>query len=298
MRLIDCVAADRMAVPLRSTTLSGAAEELVELLAASGRVHAVDRLRQRVAEARPEDLVALGDRAFLLHYRTDAADELMVAIGTSPTPLCRTVGEKEPQCARIVLLVVAPPGMAARYLQVVGAFARLLARPERVAEVLAQPDAESLAALPSLAEVTLPAQLTVREIMSESPYTVAPTATLREAARLMERTRVSALPVVDEDGRLLGMLGDRELMRELLTHYLHQLPSGRGSAEPGGERTVDRPVREVMNRQVLGVSPEQPLADVASMMTNKDVDRLPVVREGKLVGFLSRGDIVRKLLGS
>jgi CBS domain-containing protein len=57
-------------------------------------------------------------------------------------------------------------------------------------------------------------------------------------------------------------------------------------------------VRDVMTRQVLCVSPEQPLAEVASMMINKDVDRVPVVREGNLVGFLTRGDIVRKLIGS
>jgi CBS domain-containing protein len=53
-----------------------------------------------------------------------------------------------------------------------------------------------------------------------------------------------------------------------------------------------------MTRQVMGVAPEQPLAEVASLMLNKDVDRVPVVKDGRLVGFLTRGDIVRKLLGS
>ena len=59
-----------------------------------------------------------------------------------------------------------------------------------------------------------------------------------------------------------------------------------------------RTVRDVMTRQVLCVSPDQPLAEVASLMTNKDVDRVPVVQEGRLVGFLTRSDIVRKLIGS
>jgi CBS domain-containing protein len=53
-----------------------------------------------------------------------------------------------------------------------------------------------------------------------------------------------------------------------------------------------------MTRRVLCVSPEQPLAEVASIMTHKDVDRVPVVRDGRLVGVLTRGDIVRKLLGT
>jgi CBS domain-containing protein len=56
-------------------------------------------------------------------------------------------------------------------------------------------------------------------------------------------------------------------------------------------------VRDVMTRQVLCVAPEQPVAEVAALMTNKDVERVPVVWEGRLVGFLTRGDIVRKLIG-
>ena len=47
-----------------------------------------------------------------------------------------------------------------------------------------------------------------------------------------------------------------------------------------------------------GVSPDQPLAEAASLMNNRNVDRVPVVKEGRLVGFLTRGDIVRKLIGS
>ena len=48
---------------------------------------------------------------------------------------------------------------------------------------------------------------------------------------------------------------------------------------------------------MLCVAPQQPVAEVAALMSNKDVERVPVVREGQLVGFLTRGDIVRKLIG-
>jgi CBS domain-containing protein len=94
-------------------------------------------------------------------------------------------------------------------------------------------------------------------------------------------------------GRVIGMLSQRELLQHMLTSYLQ-----RGAPTPPGADARGKTVRDVMTRQVLCVSPEQPLAEVASMMTNKDVDRVPVVREGRLVGFLTRGDIVRKLIGS
>jgi CBS domain-containing protein len=108
------------------------------------------------------------------------------------------------------------------------------------------------------------------------------------------RAGVAGLPVVDDGGRVVGMLGQRELLQHLLTSYLQR--GGHAPPPPPGAGT--RTVKDVMTRQVLCVSPEQPLAEVAAMMSNKDVDRVPVVREGLLVGFLTRGDIVRKLIGS
>jgi CBS domain-containing protein len=193
-----------------------------------------------------------------------------------------------------LLLVVAPPRYAARYLQVVGAFARFLSSVERVEAVLAHRTAESLAAMPELRATELPPELTVREMMSEQPMSTGANVPLRDAAREMVRARIAALPVVDESQRLIGMLTERELIRDLLANYLHTGGIGR---TPASSPTKRRTVREVMTRQVLCVSPDQPLAEVASLMTNKDVDRVPVVRDGLLVGFLTRGDIVRKLIG-
>jgi CBS domain-containing protein len=292
VRLADVVAADRTVVPLQSTTVAEAARELLARLAASGALADPEKLRLRVEEDRPEDIVALGDRAFLLHYRTDAAAELVVAIGTAPQPICRHPEGGEGQCARILFLVVAPPRLAARYLQVVGAFARLLSRPEVVEAVLAQPDPERLAALPAFGEAQLPEQLLVRDVMNARPVSVLADTPVRDAALVLVRRGLNALPVLDDDGRFIGLLSDRELIRHLLTIYLQEAAARPTSAD--GPRLV----RDVMTRQVLCVSPEQPLADVASLMANKDVDRVPVVREGQLVGFLTRGDIVRKLLGS
>ena len=94
------------------------------------------------------------------------------------------------------------------------------------------------------------------------------------------------------------MLGERELMRHLLSVYLQGGAHAAAGPRPPQTPAAQPPVRDVMTRQVLCVSPDQPIAEVASIMTNKDVDRVPVVRDGRLVGFLTRGDIVRKLIGT
>lgn len=301
MRLADLLAPDRVIVPLDCDTLPAAASALLERLVAAGAVSHPERLFERVAEERPEDIVAMGERAFLLHYRTDAVSDLAVALATSPKPICRELGDGDRQCARVLLLVVAPPRMAGRYLQVVGAFARFLSNAERVDALLAQPSADALLTLPELASYDIRTELTVGDLMTQHPRTVSPETPLKEAARDMVRWGLVALPVVDGDDQVVGMLGERELMRELLTGYLQSASGPRAAAKeqhPPPLAARPRSVRDVMTRQVLCVAVDQPLAEVAGLMANKDVDRVPVVKEGRLVGFLTRGDIVRKLIGS
>jgi len=294
MKLADFLAPSRVLVPLACETLDGACSALLERLEASGAIADLERLQLRVAEERGEDMVAIADRAFLLHYRTDTASALQVAVGVSREGVRRSLDEGAEQRAPVVVMVVGPPRSAARQLQVVRAFGRLLPREEAVAALVDAPSAESIVTLPMFVECEIPEQILVRDLMTERPRTTTPDTPLRKAARELIRTGLGALPVVDHDDRFLGMLSERELMRHLLaTEVLSAGTSRHAPPVPRDERTV----RDVMTRQVLCVAPEQPAAEVAALMSNKDVVRVPVVREGKLVGFLTRGDIVRKLIG-
>jgi len=294
MKLADFLAPSRVLVPLACETLDGACVALLARLEASGAIADLDRLQLRVAEERGEDMVAIADRAFLLHYRTDTASALQVAVGVSREGVRRLLDEGAEQRAPVVVMVVGPPRYAARQLQVVRAFGRLLPREEAVAALVDAPSAESIVTLPMFVECEIPEQILVRDLMTERPRTTTPDTPLRKAARELIRTGLGALPVVDHDDRFLGMLSERELMRHLLaTEVLSAGTSRHAPPPPRDELTV----RDVMTRQVLCVAPEQPAAEVAALMSNKDVERVPVVREGKLVGFLTRGDIVRKLIG-
>jgi CBS domain-containing protein len=281
-------------VPLRASELVDAAAALAERLAAAGLISDTERLVGRITEDRSEDTVALGGRAFVLHYRTDAARQLGVAVGTSPDPIRRELRDGEAVHARVVVVVVAPPRLAASYLQIVSGLVRTLSRPEIIDAMLRQPNADALVRLPELAAVELPSQLSVSDLMTERPRVTKADTPLREAAIDMVKAGLGALPVVDDDRRLVGLLGERDLLRDLLTSVVVGSPVAK-TPTPGADRR--RRVRDVMTRQVLCVAPEQPLAEVVSLMVNKNVDRLPVVRQGQLVGFLTRGDILRQLIG-
>lgn len=294
-RLADLFVASRVVMPLTAGTVADAAEALCVSLDQSGALSNADLLRERIEEARSEHIVGLADRAFVLHYRSDAVRDLVVSIGVAPKDVVRVLDDDDLQRARLVVLVCAPPRQMARHLQVVSALVQVLSNPSSVAAALAAETPAQLLALPQFTGKALPAQLTVRELMSERPRSVGPDVPLRSAVLEMLRAGLGGLPVVDESNRVIGMLSERELLRDLLSHYL---PRAGGVNAPQPPAAARRTVRDIMTRQVLCVAPEQPLAEVASLMLNKDVDRVPVVKDDRLVGFLTRGDIVRKLIGS
>lgn len=306
MRLQDVVEPQHVVVPLTAQTVREATERLAERLIGSGVVAEANRLQAVIRNAWPEDMVSVGEHAFLPHFRTEAARRLATAVGVSLTPIH---WEKDVnRSARIVILIVAPPRETPTYLQVVGAFARLLSDPATVLAILAAKTPEQLVQVGALQGVELPTHLAVRDLMTPHVLSVRPEQSLGDVARMMMDKDVRALPVVDDNGSLVGMVTHRELLKYLIPDYLQKTKSGKfralpaGMAAGGGHQSSGDPrglpVKDVMSRAVLCVSEEQTLSDVANLMNNKDVDRFPVVREGVVVGFLTRADLIRRLVAN
>ena len=300
MKLRDVLKAEHIIVPLRAATVKEATERLAERLIAAGAVADPQRLNAVIRHTWPEDMVSVGEHAFLPHFRTEAVRGLVTAVGISATPIR---WERDPhRTARVVIFILAPIRDAALYLQVVGAFARTLANPDTVLALLAARTPEHVVALAALEAVELPSQLTVRDVMTAQAITVGPERTLGDVARLMVEHDIRALPGVDDGGSLIGMITHRELLRFLIPHFVQRTKTGefhaptrsqlqRGSADP--QLIL---AKEAMARSVLCLAEDQTLADVANLMSSKDVDRFPVVREGLVVGFLTRADVVRRLI--
>ena len=119
-------------MPLTAGTVADAAEALCVSLDQSGALSNADLLRERIEEARSEDIVGLADRAFVLHYRSDAVRDLVVSIGVAPKDVVRVLDDDDLQRARLVVLVCAPPRQMARHLQVVSALIQVLSNPSSV----------------------------------------------------------------------------------------------------------------------------------------------------------------------
>ena len=133
------------------------------------------------------------------------------------------------------------------------------------------------------------AAMLVRDVMSRDPVTIAPDAPLRAAAELMRERRVRHLPVVGPEGRLLGVLTDRDLRHMAFRPALAELlPSTPALARPAR-------VRDAMTWAAITVGPDLPLARAGLVMIERRIGSLPVVEDGRLVGILTDHDLLRAL---
>lgn len=306
MKLGDILSPERIVIPLPAKTLHDAAEQLIASFVETGTASEGSKLVARVAETPAEEALAVGEDAFVLHVRSNAMESVSAALGVTAERVALQQDSEKSAC--IVVVVAAPPKETPTLLQAVSGFVHALGSEGVAAGILGAADAAAVEQISDLMDVELPDMILVGDVMRRKARSVTPDTTLAEAARMMTRYHLGAIPVISEEGEVLGMVSSRHLLGLALPRYLKQIRAGMSRTSP--EEPVDEgeeaeepdpenvPVREVMDRSVLCLTEDQSLADVASLMVAKDTDRLPVVREGILVGMLTRGGVVRLLFGT
>lgn len=108
--------------------------------------------------------------------------------------------------------------------------------------------------------------------------TIAPDTTLTEAARLLTERRIGAVAVVDPDGGLAGILSERDIVRAVAAQ---------------GEAALTAPSSSAMTAKVVTAEPGDRIDAALARMSDRRIRHLPVVQDGKLVGFVSIGDLVK-----
>jgi len=121
----------------------------------------------------------------------------------------------------------------------------------------------------------------VKDYMSASLVTLSPSTSILDAARQLVEQRISGAPVVDKTGNLVGLLSEKDCMRIALQAGYHSEAAGT--------------VAEYMHTDVKTVDAERNIVDVAMMFIEDDYRRYPVMKDGRLVGQISRRDVLKAL---
>lgn len=146
---------------------------------------------------------------------------------------------------------------------------------------------------------------TVADVMTPTPMTVKPETALKEAIAILAKNKISGLPVVNENGELVGVISESDLMWQetgvepppyimLLDSVIYLENPNRYEKEI--HKALGQTVQEVMTDKPITIKADQSVKQAARLLHDKKIRRLPVLNEeGKVIGIITQGDIIRAM---
>ncbi|NLE10455.1 MAG: CBS domain-containing protein [Actinobacteria bacterium] len=147
----------------------------------------------------------------------------------------------------------------------------------------------------------------VKDIMQRDVITVSPDTTVRDLADILAENKISGVPVIDEERRVLGMVSEADVILQdadlHFPYYIQFLDSiiyleSVKKFEERFRKAFGASVSDIMSTEVITISPDATVREAATLMADEKVNRLPVTENLALVGIVTRGDIVRAIAES
>lgn len=297
MKLSDLLIDDWIAVPLEADDLSGVLRKLIELLEGAGSFgrETGRKLARDLAFGSQGEVIRVNQDVVLVVGKLEGLEDVSVSLGIAREPFhVSAEGRHPPGTARAALLLLTPRRLSTLKEQFVPALVRVLRDGDQTSRLLEARSPVEVRGFKELMETQLRERLLVEDALAPLQYRIYPDTPLGEIVDLMVRRGLHAVPVVGENLEVLGIISVGDALK-------HLLPRRRSQEADGGDRAADAEkaisARDVMTRTVMCVSEDQSLLEAANLMINRDVEQLPVVREGELIGFLTRDAILRRLFG-
>lgn len=148
--------------------------------------------------------------------------------------------------------------------------------------------------------------LTAKDIMSREVVTVTPETTVNQVARTLFEKKISGVPVVDESGKLLGVVTESDLIDQKKKFHIPTVIAILDSViflesakkiEKEINKMTGAKVKDICTLQPISVTEGTPVEEIATIMAEKKVHTLPVLRDGQLVGVVGKTDIIKTLAG-
>lgn len=141
--------------------------------------------------------------------------------------------------------------------------------------------------------------------MTKEVLTVTTETTIRQLAEIITTHRIGSVPVLDPEGTLLGIVTESDLIEQDKNFHIPTVISlfdwviyleSEKKFEKELKRMTAGTVADIFTREVVTVTPETPVSEIADIMSSRKIHALPVLEQGKLVGIVSRIDLIRSLV--
>ena len=293
MKFIDLLGDDGILNPLDASDLEGG---LVAALRTAGdlTIERASRVALDLSNRVIGDVVRVHDDVVVVLVQEDTLTSVVAALGVAWEPVCiPETGDADPSSASVVILLVTPRRFSTLKHQMLPALVRFFREEARAAPLVAARSAEEVRGLKALMDLELHERLLVEDVLSPAQYRVYPDTPYTEVVNLMVRRGLTSVPVVGENYEFVGIITTGDAMKHVVTKTQNEELGNSTGLGPVEEATA----REIMTRSVMCVSEDQSLMEAAFIMVNRNVEELPVIREGELVGFLTRSKVLRLLSG-
>ncbi|MFQ5452801.1 MAG: CBS domain-containing protein [Candidatus Zixiibacteriota bacterium] len=300
MKLANLLMERRINIELKAATKEGAVQELLQMIKSEEVKLDYEAVINSIRDREEIDNTSYGHGFAFPHARTDAVKELYILIGVSHKGLPEKTPDNIP--VHVICLLLTPATIAKLYLQTLSGLAAFGRIEGNLEKILAISHKSELIKLISDTNITVDKELMVKDIMRHNVATVTPDNSLKEVANQMFRNRLSALAVVDEENRLLGVISDRDLIKAALPDYKSLISNLNYSleVEPFEEllKQEDKiKVSQLYRSEYEVTTPDTRIVEVAAMMIFKNIRRVIVTsKDNQLVGVLLRKDIVNMII--
>lgn len=284
---------------LRSESKTGAIGELMDRVLT--KFPGMDRagVLSSIAEREEIENTSFGRCFAFPHARTDLVGEMHIALGVSKKGIKAPTPDGRP--LHVICLLLTPRNIAQLYLQTLSALASVARDESNLPRILSAKSPDEVIRVLWDTGLTIRTHLTVRDIMHRDVVTVSPEDTLKEVANKLYRHKVSGMPVVDVEGRPIGIISERHLIKAALPNYqeIVQSQTLAPDTEPFDDllrREDEIRAKDIMTTRLFLTTEDTPIVEVAAQMLFRNIRRVPVVEDGKLIGLILRRDIVSKVI--
>lgn len=299
MRLANMLKESFILDDLRATTKEGAIDELLELLKKEDPSVNLEVIKELIIEREEIENTSYGRGFAFPHARTDEVDDMQILLGISKVGLRDRTPDNVPLA--VIVLLLTPSNISRLYLQTLSAlatFARIEGNLKKLSR--ARTNVEMVDIIWQ-SGVRVEKELLVKNMMRRDVVNVTAEDSLKKVANLMFKNRLSALAVVDDTGYLLGQITDKDLIQAALPDYRAMMENLNYTmdVEPFEELLKQEEkikVSQLYKTDHVTTSMETKLVDAAALMIYKDLRRIFVTKDGKLVGILVRKDIVNMII--